>query len=116
MGRRIEDFALNDARGGAKSLKDWAASKLVVVAFLGTECPLANLYAPRLAEIAERWSSKGVAFIAINSNQQDSATEVAAHATREGIPFPVLKDPANKIADRFGLSARLRSSYWITPG
>jgi len=102
VGRKIEDFALNDARGGAKSLKDWADSKLVVVAFLGTECPLASLYVPRLAEIAGRWSSKGVAFVAINSNQQDSVAEVAAHATREGIPFPVLKDPANKIADRFG--------------
>ena len=45
---------------------------------------------------------KDVAFIGINSNQQDSITEVAAQAQRQSLTFPVLKDPANKIADRFG--------------
>ncbi len=102
IGRKIEDFTLDDFRGRARSLKDWSDSKLVVVAFLGTECPLANLYAPRLAELAERWTPKGVAFIGINSNMQDSVTEVGAHAQRHKMKFAVLKDAGNKIADRFG--------------
>ena len=102
VGRTIENFSLNDSRGAMRSLKDWSDSKLVVVAFLGTECPLANLYTPRLAELATRWSSKGVSFVGINSNQQDSITEVAAHAQRSNTPFPILKDPGNTIADRFG--------------
>jgi peroxiredoxin len=102
VGRKIENFTLTDARGGERALKDWADAKVVVVAFLGTECPLANLYAPRLAELAKNWSPKDVAVIGINSNQQDSITEVAAHAQRHEISFPMLKDPANKIADLFG--------------
>ncbi len=102
LGRKIDDFTLEDARGRARSLKDWSDSKLVVVAFLGTECPLANLYAPRLSEMSKQFGAKGVAFVGINSNQQDSITEMASHATRHGIAFPMLKDPANKIADRFG--------------
>jgi peroxiredoxin len=102
VGRKIEDFQLDDFRGRARSLADWKGSKLVVVAFLGTECPLANLYAPRLNELAAQYESRGVAFVAINSNYQDSITEVASHAQRQGLKYPVLKDPANKIADRFG--------------
>src|SRR5204862_81705 len=83
------------------SLADWKDSKILVVAFLGTECPLANLYAPRLAELATKWEPKGVAFVGINSNQQDSITEVAAHAQQHHILFSALKDPGNKIADQF---------------
>jgi peroxiredoxin len=102
VGRKIEDFKLDDFRGRSRSLADLAKSKIVVVAFVGTECPLANLYQPRLAELAKKWESQGVAFVAINSNYQDSITEVAAHAQRHDIPFPVLKDPGNKVADQFG--------------
>lgn len=102
VGRKIDDFKLEDFRGRQRSLSDWAGSKLVVVAFLGTECPLANLYVPRMNELAAKFEAQGVAFIGINANQQDSITEVAAHAQRHHIAFPVLKDPANKVADLFG--------------
>ena len=102
VGRKIENFTLDDYRGRARSLADWSDAKLVVVAFLGTECPLANLYVPRLAELAGQFESRGVVFVGINSNQQDSLTEVASHAQRHRVPFAVLKDPANTIADRFG--------------
>ena len=102
IGRQIEDFTLADYRGRTRKLSDWADAKLIVVAFMGTECPLANLYVPRLTELAARFESQGVTLIGINSNQQDSLTEVASHAQRYKIPFPILKDPGNKIADRFG--------------
>jgi len=102
IGRKIDEFSLHDARGAVRSLKDYQDSKLLVVAFLGTECPLANVYLPRLTELAVQWQGKGVTFLGINSNQQDSITEVANHAQRMEIGFPVLKDPGNEIADRFG--------------
>lgn len=102
IGRKIENFELHDCRGPIQSLKDWADSKVVVVAFLGTECPLANMYVPRLTDLAARYGDKGVKFVAINANQQDTMTEVTAHARRMEIPFAVLKDPANEVADRFG--------------
>ena len=102
IGRKIADFSLHDVHGTIRSLKDYSDANMVVVAFLGTECPLANAYLPRLAELSAEWKSQGVTFLAINSNQQDSITEVASHAQRMGIPFPVLKDPANEIADLFG--------------
>ena len=55
-----------------------------------------------------------MAFVGINSNQQDSITEVG-RPRRSGttFPFPILKDPANKIADRFGACARPRCSCSI---
>ena len=102
LGRKIDDFTLKDSHGRPHALSDLAKAKLVVVAFLGTECPLANLYQPRLADLAKRFEGNGVAFIGINSNYQDSIVEIGAHAQRHGIPFPVLKDLGNQVADRFG--------------
>ena len=60
VGQKIENFSLNDVRGASRSLNDFANSKLVVVAFLGTECPLAKLYGPRLAELAKEFAGRGV--------------------------------------------------------
>ena len=91
----VADFRLKDFRGKQYALSDFKDNKLVVGVFLGTECPLAKLYAPRLARLFEQYESRGVAFVGFNANQQDSLTEIASHARRHGIPFPVLKDLGN---------------------
>lgn len=121
LGKQISDFELRDYRGKQRSLAEWSEAPLVVVTFLGTECPLAKLYAPRLEELQQRYADAGVVFIGINSNVQDSNSEVAAHAQRHGITFPVLKDPGNVVADQFAairtpevfvLDADRKVRYW----
>jgi peroxiredoxin len=76
--------------------------QVLVVAFLGVECPLANLYAPSLAELAKQYRGKPVAFIAVNSNAQDTLEQTRAQARSSGLTFPVLKDAGNVVADLFG--------------
>jgi peroxiredoxin len=102
IGRQIDDFKLKDYRGQPHALADFQDQKLVVVAFLGTECPLARLYGPRMQELAKEFGPRGVAFVGVNSNRQDAITEVAAHARIHGIEFPILKDLSNVVADQFG--------------
>jgi peroxiredoxin len=102
IGKKIDGFKLRDYRGAERSLADFADRKAVVVAFVGTECPLAKLYGPRLAELAKAYEPKGVTFIGINSNQQDSITAIAAYAKAAGTTFPILKDVGNVVADQFG--------------
>ena len=121
IGKKIENFTVRDFRGKQVSLDDFADSKYVVVAFLGTECPLAKLYAPRLAELADEFKDKGVAFVGINSNRQDSITKLDHYARIHKITFPLLKDSGNVIADQFGavrtpevflLDADRKIRYW----
>lgn len=100
-GPQIPDFSLATHRGVQWSLTDVADSKLVVVAFLGTECPLARLYGPRLSALSEQYVDQGVAFVGINANSQDSMTEITAYVARHGIAFPMLKDVGNRVADLF---------------
>lgn len=101
VGQQIADFTLRDAQGEEISLNDFADQKVVVVAFVGAECPLVKLYSHRLAELHRSLSDQRVTVLAIDSNQQDSAEEIAEFVQTQRIPFTVLQDPGNKIADRF---------------
>jgi len=96
---RLDDIELRDCFGAQHSMADLKASKVVVVAFLGTECPLAKLYGPRLQELSERFSAQGVSFVGVCSNVQDSLTDVVAYATKAGITFPMLLDNEQRLAD-----------------
>jgi peroxiredoxin/mono/diheme cytochrome c family protein len=101
-GKQINDFSLKSHLGREYSLHDFADRKVVVLAFLGTECPLAKLYGPRLAELAATYGPRGVAFVGIDSNSQDSLREIATYARTSGIDFPLLKDLENAVADKLG--------------
>jgi peroxiredoxin len=102
LGRPIAHFTLRDHRGKTHSLSDHADKKLVVVAFLGTGCPLAKLYARRLAELAEAYRSRGVVFLGIDANAQDSLADIAVFVRSQPLPFPMLKDPDHAVADALG--------------
>jgi peroxiredoxin len=102
IGKKIEGFKLQDHLGTVHDLVEWSNRDVLVVAFLGTECPLAKLYGPRLAELAGEYSARGVGFVAIDANQQDSLAEMTNYARAHKIDFPFLKDPANAVADQFG--------------
>ena len=119
--RQIDNFSLRDYRGKVRSLDEFSNAKLVVVAFLGVECPLAKLYAPRLQDLHERFSEQGVVFLGVDSNRQDSITELAAYARTHGVEFPLLKDAGNEVADAFGalrtpevfvLDGQRKVRYW----
>ncbi len=102
VGIRIRSFTLRDQRGAQVSLQKHAEGKIAVVAFVGTECPLVALYGPRLADLAAEYESKGVAFLGIDSNEQDTRAEVFAWTQKAGVEFPVIKDVGCKVADHFG--------------
>jgi peroxiredoxin len=102
IGATVASFTLPDIHRRPRSLKAYQDAKAVVVVFSGTECPLANLYVPTLKALHEEYSGKGVQFLLINANVQDSFIEVSAHAQEREIPFPVLKDFNHAVADQFG--------------
>ena len=107
LGRKVEGFQLQDFRGKKHTLADYRDSKLVVIAFLGTECPLAKLYGPRLASLAETYEPQGVSFLGINANVQDSLTEIAAYAAdpRHSLPHSKRRGQSIRRLHRRGADA-----------
>jgi peroxiredoxin len=103
IGTTVADFTLRGSRGEVFRLSDCGDRPVIVVVFLGVECPLAKLYAPRLAEMARKWGPRGVAFVGIDPNQQASLAALAGYAKLHHLPFSLLRDPGSAIADRFGV-------------
>lgn len=102
LSKPVGAFEVSDFRGRVWTLDDFADSKFVVVAYLGTECPLAKLYAGRLRELEQTYAGQGVTFVGVMSNRQDSIAEISAYARKYEINFPLLKDAGNRLADAMG--------------
>jgi len=104
IGSTIDDFTLPDVDNKDRSLKSLAGKNGTVLIFIAVQCPVSNAYNERMAKLADDYNAKGIAVVGINSNVAEDATAVKAHAAEHKLSFPILKDPGNKIADRFGAS------------
>jgi peroxiredoxin len=98
------DFTLKDYQGKSHSLSDYKDSKAVVVIYVATRCPVSNAYNQRMADLYKTFKDKGFAFLGINSNKMESVEEIKDHAQENGLPFPILKDVGNKVADHYKAS------------
>ena len=77
IGTQPEKFTFKDIRFSPRTLDDFGKPKVFVVAFITTECPLAQRYLPRLKELSVQYTNQGVQFIAVNVGADDSLKEVA---------------------------------------
>jgi peroxiredoxin len=101
LGAKVPNFTLKDYTGKEQSLyRNLGSQKSVVVMFISTVCPVSNSY-NRMVELYKTYSQKGIAFLAINSNSDESIEGIASHSRKHGFEFPVLKDWNNVIADKF---------------
>ncbi|HEV3165982.1 MAG TPA: redoxin domain-containing protein [Isosphaeraceae bacterium] len=100
VGRQVANFTLRDVLNDKPiNLYGFFGKRAIVLFFSGTDCPVSNLYLPRLEELAKTYRAKGIVFLAINSNAQETTEQVTDHARKHGITFPVLKDVGNVVAD-----------------
>lgn len=99
IGQVVSDFQLDDYRGRTHTLEEYASNRVVILAFIGCECPLVKLNTGRLQELSRQWKDRGVVILGIDSNSHDSLTEMAAFARRHELTFPILKDAGNGLAD-----------------
>jgi peroxiredoxin/mono/diheme cytochrome c family protein len=104
VGVRAPNFVLQDAQGETHALADFRDKKAVVLVFLGTECPVANLYVPDLVALQEKYAEQGVQFIAVNPNPGDSAEEIAKHAEEYKLTLPVWIDAGGRVAQTLGVT------------
>ena len=97
----VAPFKLQSADGTIIAFESDKIKKLAVVCFLGTECPLAQLYGPRLSAMAQQFASDGVNFIGVNSNQQDSLQDIKDYVDKLDVKFAIVKDYDNVVANLF---------------
>lgn len=95
--------ALRDVRGNRRPLTSFRENHALVLVFMGTECPLSNLYVPRLLELEKKYRSQSVQFLAIYANAHEDLDQIAAHAVDHDLPFLALRDGQQKLAKALGI-------------
>lgn len=98
------DASLVDLSGVACRLRDWNSDRVLVVAFLGTECPVARQYAARLQEIEAAFRHRGVRVLGVFANPADSARSIARMGQEMHLTYPMLRDPDQSLADRWSIT------------
>jgi len=104
IGDKFENFTMTDYEGNNHSLSDYTESKVIVIMFIATKCPVSNDYNSRMEEIFNEYKDKEVSFLGINSNKSEDVSEIENHAKDNGLTFTILKDDKNIIADKFEAS------------
>jgi peroxiredoxin len=115
IGSSVSTFSLPSYDGKTIDLASAIkANKATVVIFVSTQCPVSNAYNDRMEQIFEKFGSKGVGVIGVNSNVAEDLAAVKTHAHEHGFKFPVVKDAGNKIADLYGAQVT-PEAYVISP-
>ncbi len=105
IGEKVDNVVLRDLKDQAVRLHDLGrGARVTVVMFISTECPVSNDYNERMAALDRDYSPRGVRFVAVNSNRQETPAQIADHAARNGFGFAVYKDAGNDVADRLDAS------------
>ena len=119
-GAPAPDFCLPGTDGQNHCLKDYASSKLLVIAFICNHCPTAQLYEKRIQQLADDYQDKGVKLVAIEPNNPDavllnemgytdvgdSLEDMKVRADYRHFTFPYLYDGEDqKIATAYGPTA-----------
>ena len=120
IGFPAPDFCLRGVDGQQHCLKDYASSKLLVIAFICNHCPTSQLYEKRIQQLADDYKDKNVALVAIEPNNPDavlldemgytdvgdSFEEMKIRADYRHFTFPYLYDGEDqKTANAYGPSA-----------
>ncbi len=115
IGSEVASFTLPSCNGKQVDLSQVLKSnKAAVVIFISTQCPVSNAYNERMEQIFEKYGSKGIAVIGVNSNVREDMEDVARHAKEHGFRFIVTKDAGNKVADLYGAQVT-PEAYVIAP-
>lgn len=110
IGKVFPDFKLPDTTGKEHALSDYMG-KIVVLNFSSQECPFSRGADPAINELARIYKDKGVVFLGVDSNKDLEAAEIQKHIDEAGIPYPILKDAGNKLADAAG--ARVTPEIYV---
>ena len=96
-GSRAQDFALRDIDGRTVRLSDHLGKDVVVVAFWATWCAPCITEHPHLERMYQAYRDQGFVVLAVSMDGPESIAEVAPHARRYGLSFPVLLDEETRV-------------------
>jgi thiol-disulfide isomerase/thioredoxin len=93
--------------------------KTAVVIFTCNQCPFAKAFEPRIIELAKQYAAKGIAFYAVNPNDEvkypeETLASMRSRAVGKGYTLPYLKDADSAVARAYG--AKVTPHAYVVDG
>jgi peroxiredoxin len=103
LGTPAPDFALLNVDGRVVRREDFVEAPALLVIFMCNHCPFVKHIADELARFGVEYQARGVAIVAINSNDPathpgDSPEQMVHEAEERGYTFPYLFDETQEVA------------------
>ena len=107
IGSSAPDFNLSSTNGQNYSLDSFQDAKALVIIFTCNHCPYAKAAWPLLIKLANEFKDKGIAFVAINPNDEIQYPEDSFEVMKQRIQdwqinFPYLRDETQEVARTYG--------------
>jgi cytochrome oxidase Cu insertion factor (SCO1/SenC/PrrC family) len=77
-------------------------SKVTVVVFTRSDCPISNRYAPEIHALYDRFHSRGVEFYLIYVDPHEEADAIRAHLKEYDYPCAGVRDPQHRLVTLTG--------------
>lgn len=107
IGQKAPDFKLKATDHKEFSLSSFSKAKLLVIFFTCNHCPYVLGSNENTEELANKYSSSGVEFVAINSNSantyiEDSFENMVKVMDENNYPWTYLHDQTQQVATQYG--------------
>jgi len=111
----IDNFQLTDQFGRSHELYSYGpVSEGIVLYTHGVGCPIVRYSLPKLRDIEEKYSEKGITFLMVNANYQDGREDVASELEEWNVDIPCLLDEDQLVIQMLG-SQRTAEAILIDP-
>jgi len=97
----LTDVALLAMDSRPVMLHELAGEELTTVIFCSYRCPCSDGYADRLRTLQDMYSPRGVSFLGIHSNTDETVDGMKSYIRRKNYPLPVYRDGETTAADLF---------------
>ena len=103
-GAKLYDFKLKDTENKRMSYSELKGEKVTIIDFWATWCKPCIRSIPKLVELYEEYSDKGVRMIGISVDSPQNAQKVKPFARSLGITYPVLLDMNSEIMAKLNVT------------
>jgi len=86
-----------DLNGHPMDVLGVSASKVTVLVFIRTDCPLSNRYAPEIQRLATKFKRSGVSFWLVYPSDDDSVPVIRKHLAEYGYATGAVRDPQHTL-------------------
>jgi peroxiredoxin len=106
LGTHAPHFQLPDPHGKRTSLEHFPGAPALLVAFICNHCPYVKHIRSGFAALATEYQARGLAVVAISSNDvenfpEDSPEKMAEEIVQAGYTFPYLYDESQEVAKAY---------------